>query len=242
MLVLCTWIWSSTTLYDYENLFLVSHQKHSLQPHSIPNFQRFQCYLDILQTCIHHLQIFDHTFTLQQSSEYWMPSIHILQNVHVLLVNLQTVIHLHFHACKMFDTIHTIDAGRTFTNLCILTISDELLNPSEHLCDEKPCRHLPVFIHTQQSSVLSLHPLSSALIPFQISITAVPCHGDSESICACFPSFIPFPFALLLFSSIVFLSLSFVIQSLSFTPAFFLNIFKILYNHPPANDTLKLRN
>ena len=138
MLVLCTWIWSSTTLYDYENLFLVSHQKHSLQPHSIPNFQRFQCYLDILQTCIHHLQIFDHTFTLQQSSEYWMPSIHILQNVHVLLVNLQTVVHLHFHACKMFDTIHTIDAGRTFTNLCILTISDELLNPSEHLCDAKP--------------------------------------------------------------------------------------------------------
>ena len=106
----------------------------------------------------------------------------------------------------------------------------------------RPCGHLPVFIHTQQSSVLSLHPLSSALIPFQISITAVPCHGDSESICACFPSFIPFPFALLLFSSIVFLSLSFVIQSLSFTPAFFLNIFKILYNHPPANDTLKLRN
>ena len=86
------WLWES---------FFSFKPEAPLQPHSIPNFQRFQCYLDILQTCIHHLQIFYHTFTLQQSSEYWMPSIHILlQNVHVIFVNLQTLIHLHFQCMQ----------------------------------------------------------------------------------------------------------------------------------------------
>jgi hypothetical protein len=149
-----------------------------------------------------------HMFTLQQSSEYLMLSMHVLQNVHTMFTESIDTYSFTFQILQEKYLILSTHNAKLWTSIsCILTIPDELPHLSEYLYSAKTHAQAPPQC-SYVSSILSLHPLSPALILFQISITAIPCHETLNQFVPVFSSFIPFPFALLFSCYFVFLSFS----------------------------------